>query len=110
MKNTTHALTLNLAQPDRPLPESWRRAALHIIRTQVQPALRSMAEGQSIVVAGERARSPQIEVVRLPARSFPWLARVKLNADTVMFVGRRTLRVAHRGVTYQTSLQASYRE
>ncbi len=62
-----------------------------------------MAEGQSVVVACEREKSPLLEVLRLPAKSSPWFARVVMNAETVMFVARHTLRLVHCGVTYQAS-------
>ncbi len=104
MKNNNETLTLNLTQPDRPLPESWRRAALDIVRTKVHPALRKLGENQSVTVAGNRAKSPQLEVKRLPAKSSPWLARVVMNAETMMYVARRAIRVIHGGEAYYASI------
>jgi len=101
MKTLVETPTLNLTTPDRPLPASWRRAALNIVRTKVHPALQSLAEGQSVLVPCERPKSPQLEVKRLPANSSPWLARVQLNAGAVLFVARHTLRLVHHDVTYQ---------
>ncbi len=48
------------------------------------------------------ALSPSDRIDRLPVQSAPWLARVVLNADTVLFLANHTLRMVHRGVTYQT--------
>ena len=101
MKDITNTPTLNLTHPDRPLPESWRRAAAHIVHSMVRPALRSLSEGQSIVVPCERPKSPQLEVKRLASNSSPWLARVRLNTETVLFVARHTLRLVHGNTTYQ---------
>ena len=100
MKTTNNNLTLNLTQPDRPLPESWHGAALVIVRTKVHPALKKLAENQSVTMVGDRVKSPRIEVKRLPAKSSPWLARVVMNAETVIFVARRSLRVIHGGEAY----------
>ncbi len=104
MKNNNETLTLNLTQPDRPLPESWRLAAVDIVRTKVHPALQNLAENQSLTVAGNRTKSPQIEVKRLSAKSSPWLARVVMNAETVIYVARRTLRVIHGGEVYHATI------
>lgn len=100
MKNITHTATLSLTNPDRPMPETWRRAAAHIVHSKVRPVLRSLSEGQSMVVPCERPKSPQLEVKRLASNSSPWLARVRLNTETVLFVARHTLRLVHGDTTY----------
>jgi hypothetical protein len=55
-----------------------------IINTSVRPALAHLGENQTIIVPSRRAKSPRIEVKRLAASAFPWLAQVTLNRDAVL--------------------------